>query len=45
MSWEKMIRPVYMFISIIKFLNSADTGKLRIQVDKNFDSTYYIALQ
>lgn len=45
MIWEKMIRPVYMFISIIKFLNYADTDKLRIQVDKNFYSTYSIATQ
>lgn len=40
MSCEKIIRPVYMITYIDQKLNVADTGKLRIEVDINFNSTY-----
>jgi len=45
MSCEKMIRPVFMITSIFIFLNCVDTGKLRVQIDKNFNSTYIIGPQ
>lgn len=40
-----MIRPVYMILSIDQRLNCVDTDKLRVQVDKNFNSTYSIVPQ
>ena len=40
-----MIRPVYINRYIIWKLNCEDTGKLRVQVDKNFNDTYSIVAQ
>ena len=40
-----MIRPVYINRYIIGKLNCEDTGKLRVQVDKNFNDTYSIVAQ
>lgn len=37
-----MILPVCIIQSISEFLNDAVTGKLRVQIDKNFNSTYLI---
>ena len=34
-----MIRPVYMIEYIDQKLNVADTDKLRVEVDKNFNGT------
>jgi len=40
-----MVRPVYIIRYIDQKLNCVDTGKLRVEVDKNLESTYSIVQQ